>query len=178
MFKTGHVSENHLKECGLAKGRIKNYIKDKLIEKVAYMQRGIANFAYKLTKKGRELSQKLWGLKNHYHIQSPMHDIEIANKYMSLPILTQETWKSEAEVRQMFDDLLIILERKGESLLVNVYKEMQGQGLISIPDALYTTIEGLQVSFEVITNNYGEAELQAKEAFVSIMKTQYETIRV
>ncbi|MCM3594131.1 hypothetical protein M4D58_26705, partial [Brevibacillus borstelensis] len=38
MFKVGHVTHEHLHQCGLADSRIKNLLRDGHIEKIAYRQ--------------------------------------------------------------------------------------------------------------------------------------------
>lgn len=40
MTKCGHVSNEHLRSCGLADNRIKNLVRDGHIEKVAYKKGG------------------------------------------------------------------------------------------------------------------------------------------
>jgi hypothetical protein len=178
MSKTGHLTAFHLKECGLADGRIKNYLRDGLIEKVTYKQGKTIGECYKLTEAGRSLAEHQWGIRNHYHAQSPTHDLQIANQYFSLPESLREHWKTETQVRDMFREHCNQLREQGQDEVAKMYEDMLTQKLISMPDAIYTNEQGVQVSFEVITNNYGEAELQSKEAFVEIMKTEYQTVRV
>ena len=176
--KCGHLTTVQLKQCGLADARIKNYIRDGLVEKVAFKQGRITGEAYKLTKSGRELAESKWALRNHYHAQSPIHDLTIANKYFSLPDHLRETWMNETEVRDLFLEHLNQMAEQGEVQTAKMYEDMLQRGLISCPDGLYTNEQGVQVCYEVLTNNYGTEELQAKEAFVAVMKTEYETSRI
>lgn len=178
MSKCGHVSKDQLKECGLADARINNYVRDGLAEKVVYKEGKEMKEAYKLTESGRELATKNWGTRDHYQAQSPKHDLALAEKYFSLTAEQKETFLSETQVRNLFMEKLENLRQEGQEKLSREYEEMLNKGLISMPDGIYTGGSGVQVSFEVITNNYGQAELQAKEAFVEIMQTQYETTRV
>ena len=178
MSRVGHVTKDHLKSCGLADSRIKNYLKDGLIEKVAYKDGNKAGECYKLTRAGRELAERQWAIRGHYHAQSPLHDMSLANKYFSLPDHLRDTWRTETEIRDMFFEKLSQMREQGEEQLAKQYEDMLMKGLISMPDALYVNEQGVSVSYEVITNSYGQAELQAKEAFVAIMKTDYETTRI
>ncbi|MDQ0193554.1 hypothetical protein J2T20_001904 [Paenibacillus wynnii] len=57
LSRVGHASHFHLRDCGLADARIKNLVRDGYVEKVAYTQGKEVLDCYKLTKKGRELSQ-------------------------------------------------------------------------------------------------------------------------
>lgn len=56
------------------------------------------------------------------------------------------------------------MKAQGDFLRANELEDMLRNHEISMPDAAYTTEGGDEVAFEVITNNYGEAEIQAKEA--------------
>ncbi|RYI28285.1 hypothetical protein EVU96_13980 [Bacillus infantis] len=180
LSKCGHLTTAQLKQCGLTDSRIKNYIRDGLVEKVTFKQgkaRTIGE-AYKLTKSGRELAERQWALRSHYHAQSPVHDLAIANKYFSLPDHLRETWITETEARDLFQEHLNQMREKGQEETAKLYQDMLEKGVISCPDGLYTNEQGVTVAFETITNNYGEEELQAKEAFVQVMGTQYETTRI
>ncbi len=155
--KCGHVKEAQLKNF-IADKRISNYVKDNLITKEVFNKNnGEQLVAYKLTKDGKKLLERQWGVKGHYNAQSINHDLGISNKYFSLSEDKRETWKTETELRQE-------LEEK----------------LISTPDGAYVDKEtGIETYFEVITNSYGQEEIQAKERFVEIMNIKsYQTERV
>lgn len=179
MSRVGHVSEEHLiRMCGLAVGRIRNYVKDGYVEKVAYKDKNGMETCYKLTRFGREVAEKYWSIRDHYHSQNPIHDLALANKYFSLPESIRDTWRTETEVRNMFQEQLVRFRDQGEENLAKLYEDMLKSGFISMPDAIYTNEKGVQVAFEVVTNSYGREELQAKEMFIGIMNLDCETIRV
>lgn len=178
MSKCGHITSQHMKECNVVESRIKNYVRDGLVERVAYKTNTTTDYAYKLTRHGREVAERNWGVNNHYHAQSPKHDISIANKYFSLSERERETWKTETELRENFAQKLRQLKEQGEEETAKLYEEMLEKGLISMPDASYEAENGIQVAYEVITNNYGKQELQAKEAYVEVVKCKYEVERV
>lgn len=84
----GIARHEDLKEhCKVAESRIKNYIRDGYIEKLLYKSGKEIKVAYTLTKKGKELAEKQWNIRGHYHAQtrSPYHDLALSDKYFSLP---------------------------------------------------------------------------------------------
>lgn len=181
LSKCGHVTHDQLKQCGLADARIKNYVRDGLIQKATHKESvrdgGAVRESYKLTKEGRELARSHWAINSPYHAQSPKHDLAIAAKYFSLSEAQRESFITEEEAKGLFLNKLEEI-RASDKNLANKYEDMLNSGYISTPDAIYTNEAGQQVAFEVITNNYGKKELQAKEAFTFIMQTKYETTRV
>lgn len=178
MFRTGHVSHEHLRSCGLVDSRIKNLIRDGHIEKISYRQGNQIKECYKLTKLGRETASRNWGLSQAYHAQSPAHDLAIAEKYFSLPIEIRDHWKTESQIRDLFIEKLNDMRNQGHEDEAKLYEDMFAKGLISVPDATYLSESGQTIAFEVITNSYGQEELRSKEALVEIMSYQYETIRI
>ncbi|NOU53716.1 hypothetical protein HN020_02720 [Brevibacillus borstelensis] len=178
MFKTGHVSLEHLRSCGLVDSRIKNLIRDGHMEKVAYKKNGKTKECYKLTKSGRETAARLWGLSCAYHAQSPIHDLAIAEKYFSLPQELRESWKTETQIRHEFEEQISNMRKEGNEAEAKLYEDMLNKKLISMPDGIYTDSTGTEVAYEVLTNSYGIEELRSKETYVSIAGYRYETIRV
>ncbi|MCM3786213.1 hypothetical protein M3231_24975 [Neobacillus mesonae] len=178
MHKIGHVSYEHLCQCGLADRRIKNLIRDGHFEKIAYKQRGKNYECYKLTKFGRETASRLWGLSHAYHAQSPVHDLALAEKYFSMPEGQRESWQTETQIRNQFFNQLESLRGQGKVIEAKLYQQGLIEGLISMPDATFVNENGEVTAFEVITNSYGIEELTAKEALINIMNINYETIRI
>ncbi|WP_405157922.1 hypothetical protein [Paenibacillus sp. FSL H8-0283] len=178
MHRVGHVSSDHLQLCGLADRRIQNLVRDGLMEKVAYKQKGKSEECYKLTKSGRETAARLWGLSYAYHAQSPIHDLAIADKYFSLSEESRESWKTETLVRKEFEDQISDMRKEGNEAEAKLYQDMIKEKLISMPDGLYINSVGIEVGIEIITNSYGIEEMRSKETFVSMIGCQYETIRV
>lgn len=178
LVKVGHVSHDHLRSCGLAERRIQNLVKDGQLAKVVYEQKGKIKECYKLTKLGRETARHLWNLDRAYHVQSPHHDMALANKYFSLPEHLREGWMSESQVRNLFLEKLNELHEQGNETEANIYEKMLEKGRISMPDAVYRDERGREIGFEVLTKNYGQTERESKEAFIKIMEYRYETTRV
>lgn len=176
--RTGHVRESELKNF-IADKRISNYVKDNLVTKEVFNKNnGEQLVAYKLTKEGKLLLEREWGVKNHYNAQSINHDLGISNKYFSLPDEKRESWKTETELRQEFEEKL----QEIKSVDFDRYEEinkMLEEKLISTPDGAYISETGIETYFEVITNSYGQTDIEAKERFVEIMNIKsYETARV
>lgn len=176
--KVGHVTQEDLRQCGLAESRIKNLVRDEHIEKVVYKNNGKVKECYKLTKLGRETALNLWGINNAYHAQNPIHDLAVAEKYFSLPQDSRETWRTETQIRTEFIERVYSMREEGKDAEASMYEDMLRKELISMPDCVYTDSMGNEVAFEVISNSYGNAELQSKERFIDITGYQYETTRV
>lgn len=177
LSRVGHVNRVQLSYVGIADSRLKNYVRDGLVEKVCYKKGTQVEECYKLTKGGRDFAKQQWALVNHYHAQSPRHDLALASKYFSLPEELQCTWKTESELREQFIRKMeqLKIDRADEA---NRYEQMLDKGLLSFPDGSYVNEKGVEIVYESITNNYGVAELLSKEVYVEIMKCEYETIRV
>lgn len=178
LFRTGHVSYEHLRYCGLADSRIKNLIRDGHYEKVVYKHSGEIKECYKLSKLGRAMGCRLWGLEKPYHAQNPTHDIAIAEKYFSISVECRDQWATDSQIRDKFQGQLNDLRNQGKEEVARVYEDMLNRGLISMPDALYVDVNGTEIAFEVVTNTYGQDEMRAKEALVEIVNYRYETTRV
>lgn len=177
--KCGHVTHDQLKSY-IADSRIRNYVRDGLMEKVPHRIVGEEKngTCYKFTKEGKAVAEKQFGIRNNYHAQSANHDMGIANKYFSLDEHSRDNSKTETELREMLIEKFQELRDQGQEETAKMYEDMLNQGLISVPDFAYENEDGVETCFEVITNSYGEAELQAKEVYVQIMQMKYETTRV
>ena len=177
--KCGHVRESELKNF-IADKRINNYVKDNLVTREVFNKNnGEQLVAYKLTKEGKKLLEREWGVTNHYNAQSINHDLGISNKYFSLSEDKRETWKTETELRQELEEKL----QEIKTIDYERYQEinrMLEEKLISTPDGAYIDKEtGIETYFEVITNSYGQTEIEAKERFIEIMDIKsYEMERV
>lgn len=178
MYRVGHVTQDHLHQCGLADSRIKNLIRDGHIEKIPYKKRGKNEECYRLTRLGHETAARFWGLSYAYHAQSPTHDLAIADKYFSLPQELRESWITESQIRNQFLERVGSLREQGKDVEAKLYEDSLNKGLVSMPDAAYANESGQITGFEVITNSYGKEELMAKEELIQIMGYQYETTRV
>lgn len=184
LSRTGIARIETLKEkCNLADSRIRNWIKDGYAEKIYYKvgkQEKEVKEAIILTKKGKELVEQKWNVRDHYHAQtqSPYHDLALSDKYFSLPENIRETWKTETQVRNQFMEKLQQLREQGHQEQAQRYEDMLNKGLISMPDGMYTNEQGIEVAHEIITDSYGRAEMLAKETTCEILGLNYETTRI
>ncbi len=166
LARCGYVTETQLKEFVRDK-RLLNYQKDGLVSKCLYSRPGDKKqdvVCYQLTDRGKEICRKLIGIDHIYSAASPKHDLALAERYFSLPKQSRETWRTEGDLRESFSEHISLMKAQGDFLRANELEDMLRNHEISMPDAAYTTESGDEVAFEVITNNYGEAEIQAKEA--------------
>ena len=131
--KCGHVRESELKNF-IADKRINNYLKDNLVTREVFNKNnGEQLVAYKLTKEGKKLLEREWGVKNHYNAQSINHDLGISNKYFSLNEDKRETWKTETELRQEFEEKLQEIKIIDYERYEEINKMLE-EKLISTPD--------------------------------------------
>lgn len=167
--RCGHVSHNNLKEF-IAEKRILNYIRDELVTKEVFSKNnGEQLVGYKLTAEGRKIVEREYGFKDHQIAQSLNHDLGIANVYFSLSQEERDTWKTETQIRNEF-------EERVEEIRLNDYERYEEinklieERQISIIDCSYIDKEtGIENYTEVITNSYGQAEIESKERFIEIM---------
>lgn len=176
--------------CGFCtKQHLNNHIKDSRIqsyERAGWLKKetivsnqNIKTTAYKLTGEGKKVLEKNFGVKHHYKEQSVSHDLKIADKYFSLSDKERETWKTETEIRHLFNEKIEEIKQNEYNRYEEILADMK-EGLYSMPDCSFTLETGVEIYFEVITSSYGQVELEAKERAIEILKednTRYETSR-
>lgn len=164
LARCGYVSRAQLGEF-LREKRVQSYLKDGLIEKSVYSKPGSKTHdkeVYRLSKAGRELCRRELSL-SIYNAQNPAHDLALADRYFALSQTERETWRTESQSRDDVCARIHQLREQGEEEQAGeLWGKLQEQQL-SMPDAIYTRDDGITVGFEVITGNYGDAEIAAKE---------------
>ena len=173
---TGVVTPQHYKDAGVSSSRIKAYVKAGLIEKTPKTNGG--EFGYKATSEGKKFAEQQWGIKRSesYAFQSLNHDRKLEEEYYKLD-REQYEWRTESQARDMFRERIEEL-RKEDITRAERLEKMWDNKEISMPDAVVINREtGVVTALEVITNSYGEQELQAKETFVEIMNVEYKPVR-
>lgn len=174
--RCGHVSHQELNNF-VKDSRIKNYCRDGLVQKEVFnTTNGEQLIGYKLTKEGKSFIEKNYGFTGHQHPQSLIHDLGISDKYFSLKEVERETWKTETELRTQLDEELERM-RNSEVDRWHELTEKLKEREISVPDCSYTT-GGVEIVYEVVTNSYGRAEIEAKEQYAIVMNTTIEFGRV
>ena len=178
--RCGYVSEDNLREF-LRDKRIRSYQKDGLIEKHFYSRPGSKEndrVCYKLTGKGRSLCRNQLSMPHLYSARSPGHDLALAERYFSLSPEGRESWRTEGELRDSFREHIRQLEDRGEQERAQELLDKLWEGAVSMPDASYASEGGVEIAYEVITNNYGEAEIEAKEVASEELGLELELHRI
>ena len=179
LSRCGYCTSNHLNNH-VSDSRIKSYLRTGLISKETIVSnQNVKTTGYKLTGDGKKLLEKQFGVTGHYKAQSIPHDTKLADRYFSLSDSERESWRTETQLREEFYNKLEELREEQPNLYEQKLEELR-EGQISIPDCAYTTEQGIEIIYEVVTSNYGIEELDAKENAVEILKTedsQYETGR-
>ena len=163
--RCGYVTHDQLGEF-LREKRINGYCKDGLVERSVYSRPGPKESdrtVYRLTAAGRNLCHKSLSMTRLYSAQNPAHDLVLANRYFSLSPTERDTWQTESQSRDTVCAHIRQLRDRGEEEQAQMLWDKLQDGRLSMPDSVYTSSEGVTVAFEVITNNYGQEELAAKE---------------
>lgn len=165
----GHISHDNAREF-IAEKRISNYIRDGLVTKEVFSKNnGEQLVGYKLTAEGRKFVEREYGFKEHQIAQSLNHDLGIANIYFSLSQEERDTWKTETQIRNEFEERIEEIRLNDYERYEEINKLIEARQ-ISIIDCSYIDKEtGIENYTEVITNSYGQAEIEAKERFIEIM---------
>lgn len=176
LSRCGYINREQLSQF-LRNKRIESYCKDGLIEKSIYSQPGSkANDqeVYRLTSKGRDFCRRELSMTRLYSAQNPAHDLALADRYFSLSESEQETWQTESQSRDAISEHIQQLREQGDEERARELWDKLQDGRLSMPDAVYTRSDGVSVAFEVITNNYGQAELEAKEQAAEALGAEME----
>lgn len=178
--KCGNADHNQMKQIGLSERRIKDMCREKLIEKTYFSETKQSEKntkAYQLTDKGKNLIEREYGLANHNQSQSVRHNIDVANKYLSLEKEERETVLNERELRDLFLEKLEEIRDQDEQRYKELYEQLE-DNRISMPDIAYTSVEGVTMAYETVTDNYGNAEIQAKEEACTVLELNLEINRI
>lgn len=176
LSNTGVVTPDNYRNAGVSASRIKAYAKAGLIEKTQKQNNGA--FGYKATTAGKDFAEKMWGIKRSesYAFQSLNHDKKLEEEYYKLDREIYE-WRTESQARDIFRDKIEEI-RQEDPIRADRIQEMWDRKEISMPDAIIVNKEtGVVIALEIITNSYGEQELQAKETFVEVMNIEYKPVR-
>lgn len=172
---TGYLDHSRARQF-LSENRLKNMGFEKIIEKCSYLNPRTKKEeeVYRFTDKGKSFCQQEYGLRNFYRSSSPEHDLKVADKYLSLSEQERQTWKTEGDNRDRWKEYMT--ELKEENIvkwdeLEQKYKNHE----ISMPDCSYTS-GGIEICYEVKTNNYGIEEIEAKQIFADEMNLKIQFV--
>ena len=161
LFYAHHVPRSLMKATD---SRLRSYEKQGLVEKCISANTG--ETIYKCTDKGRTFIGKLDGFAGHkpyMNANSSEHNSLLAQQIASLPEQLQANWYSERDLWGMYQDRL-------EEMRINDYErwEEMSKANASACDG-GVVVGGELVLVEIITNHYGEIELESKENFASCL---------
>jgi hypothetical protein len=175
--RVGYLSKDMLqRELLVADRRITNFSRDNYIEKCSFFNKKSKETEeiYRLTSKGQKLMERELNIQSFYRSSSAMHDLRLADKYLSLTTEEKDSWKTESEMRSMYEE---IINSMSESSRFEEYQQMMEQHLISAIDASYINTDGVLVGVEITTSSYGNAEINSKEEFSNVLGIQTEYIK-
>lgn len=177
----GYMNEKHLKgNLSQANKRILNFQRDGYIEKCSVYRNHTRSMqtVYRLTEKGKELVQTQLNLKNFYRSCSSRHDLAVADRYFKSTEEQRSNWLTEQDWKDRMEDHIQSLYNQGEITRASELQDRLQERSISYPDGGYTSETGQVIAIEVITKNYKEAEIKAKEEFVEELKADYEYVKI
>lgn len=172
--RVGYVTANNFKENGIKPTRMQGYIKDKYFQK-SYTKKG--EEVYKFTTKGRDFVEKKGWVNKSYSPQSAEHDLGLAKKYSSLTQEQKDSWKTEADHRQNFIDMLDKYRSLGDSRYKEL-DEMYKNKDITMPDCSFTNDKGEEEVHEVTTKYYTKQDIKSKQSYCSNMGYIYTSQKV
>ncbi|HGE5805187.1 hypothetical protein NYE71_32815 [Bacillus sp. FSL K6-0273] len=177
----GYMNEKHLKDdLSQADKRIKNFERDGYIEKCSVYRHDKRSMesVYRLTGKGKELASTQLNLKNFYRSCSSRHDLAVADRYFRASEEQRSNWLTERDWKDRMQEHIQSLYEAREIARASQLQERLEERSMSYPDGGYVSETGQVIAIEVITKNYSEAEIEAKEEFVQELKADYQSVRI
>lgn len=179
----GNIRNEDANKIDISNSRLKNMEKDKLIEKVSYPsrynQQQSSNKSYTLTKKGKEFISQKYNITRCQSSHAAEHNCKVAEVICNLNKSEIATVQSEWETRDQMQELLDNMRTEGDYDQYDYYMDLWNQGKISAPDIVYvsSTTQKL-VCCEVVTNNYKDADIEAKEVASEILEVQIDYVNI
>lgn len=179
----GNIRNEDANKINISNSRLKNYEKDKLIERVTYPSRHNnqqnSNQCYALTQKGKDFIKSKYGIERCQNGHAAEHNCKVAEIICGLDKQEIASVQSEWESRDQFLEALDNMRTQGEIDRYDEYMELLEQGRVSAPDITYTSSStGEVVSIEVVTSNYKSDDIEAKEIFVQAMERDIQYVNV
>lgn len=158
--------------------RLKNFVLDKTLEKCSFLDRsGQRQEVYRISDKGKGwIREHIPDLaeRKFYRSNGTEHDLKLMDKICALSREQRATMRCEAEIRdECRERLQMLLESRDYERYEQLYNALQAH-TISMPDLCY----GVDQFYEVVTSNYGEAEIAAKIEAVAAVGGTLETERI
>lgn len=170
----GNAKTETLRSIGLSQTRLESYKRDGLLRSVSCDSR----YAHKnkesvwgITEKGRAFIKENYGLTANNSITAVKHNARVAEGYADMI-------NAGANIDRLYGerDTRKLVEDKLEYLKVNDFpsylewNERYERKSLSMPDfTYYVPEEGIIYCYEVTTNHYGQAEIDAKELTATLL---------
>lgn len=180
---TGNIRSEDANKIGISDSRLKNMEKDKLIERVTYPSRYnkqiCSNKCYALSRKGKDFVEKKYGISRCQSSHAAEHNCKVAEIICSLDKKEIETVQSEWETRDQMEEIIDNMRNEGNYDQYDYYINLWKEGKISSPDIVYTSkITHELVCCEVVTANYKDTDIEAKEVAGEILEINVEYVSV
>ncbi len=167
--KCGHVTKEVAKEYGMGKKRLDKLTKEGYLKKEKIVDGNKNPVVYKLTSQGKNYTKNhVDGVKNLYKGASYNHDNKLLERFIKLSDKEQIIAQTEADIKHDYSYTQIVYSHPAiqaqETGNTNYYRYSPPD--MYVPE--HTNEQGQIVAasvIEIITNNYGVAEISAKQDF-------------
>lgn len=168
---TGCITHKNL-ETIFKPTRINTYIRDNLIQKED------GNY-YRLTKHGKDFYRKQLGFNNFYSFRSQKHDLKLQEKVFNVVKNNPNaTFYTERDTLEEYYKLIDHYREENNYIKANELLNKE----YSCPDFVYKVVteeqEVITFAYEVITKNYKEEEIVAKETVCKELNYKLEMERI
>lgn len=169
LSRTGYVSKEQAQNLiGLNERRLKNLERDGYVKCTTAIINDNQINVHKLNDKGRQyVANNISSVNKFYKATSPQHDLVLADRYFKLDDVSKDCWKTEWDIREIFSSQITESMSMPEAIIMKNSIEMD----------METNIRAVEV-IEVVTNNYGHEEIEAKFEFITeVLQIAKEEIR-
>lgn len=158
LSRTGYVSKEQAQNLiNLNERRLKNLEKDGYIKSTSAIIKDKQINVYQLNDKGKQyVSNNISSVNNFYKATSPKHDLVLADRYLKLDNESRDYWKTEGDIRELYSSQITEGMSMPDAIILKHSLEMD----------IETNIRAIEI-VEVVTNNYGQEEIDAKIEFIT-----------
>jgi DNA-binding Lrp family transcriptional regulator len=158
LSRTGYVSKKQAQNLiNLNERRLKNLEKDGYIKSTFAIIKDKQINVYQLNDKGKQyVANNISSVNNFYKATSPQHDLVLADRYLKLGIESRDYWKTEGDIREIFSSQITESMSMPDAIILKHFIEIDTE----------INIRAVEV-IEVVTNNYGAEEIEAKIEFIT-----------
>ncbi|KEZ88073.1 hypothetical protein IO99_03705 [Clostridium sulfidigenes] len=158
LSRTGYVSKEQAQNLiNLNERRLKNLEKDGYIKSTSAIIKDKQINVYQLNGKGKQyVENNITSINNFYKATSPQHDLVLADRYLKLDTESRDCWKTEGDIREIFSSQITESMSMPDAIILKHSIEIDTE----------INIRAIEV-IEVVTNNYGAEEIEAKIEFIT-----------